>query len=370
MSTFDVRIVKIEAIEPIEGADRVELARVGLYRSVVPKDEYVAGELALYIPEQAIVPDALLHEIGLEGKLAGSRKNRVKAMRFRGALSQGIVCRPKAIFGEVMEDGTVIRESVAARVFANEANLAKSLGITKWAPVVPASMNGVAFACPDLIRWIDIENVKRYPNVFEPREMVLATEKIHGTACCITLDIESKLLYVTSKGMGSKGLAIEASDRNVYWRAVKKYDVAQKLWDFAFKWAIDHDSPLKRIGLFGEVYGKGIQDLHYGTVSPEFAVFDLLVESGDDRGWLNYREMLETVDLPLVPLLFTGPYNEGLLLDLASGKEQVSGDEACIREGVVVRPLTERYSDVLGGRAILKFVSADYLTRKAGTEYE
>lgn len=39
-------------------------------------------------------------------------------------------------------------------------------------------------------------------------------------------------------------------------------------------------------------------------------------------------------------------------------------------QGIVVRAARERHSDLLGGRAIGKMVSADYLTRKGGTEYE
>lgn len=379
MSTFDVRIIKIEAIEPIEGADRVELARVGLYRSVVPKGEYQAGELALYIPEQAIVPEELLEEIGLSGKLAGSKKNRVKAMRFRGSLSQGIVCRPKVFFPERYET-----ESLAFDLYQKEANVAKGLGITKWAPEVPASMNGEAFACPDLIRWIDIENVKRYPDVFTTSDVVMATEKIHGTAFCMTVDfVESApggaeppvLAYVTSKGMGAKGLAIEYSKSNVYWKAAEKYNLAEKIREFVDKWKKDmavfgEKLVVLRVGLFGEVYGKGIQDLQYGTEEAEFACFDLFVETAEGSAWFNYYDIRKMLDVPMVPLLYVGPYDADQMFELAEGKEQVSGTEACIREGVVVRPLTERHSDELGGRAILKFVSETYLLRKNGSEFD
>ena len=39
-----------------------------------------------------------------------------------------------------------------------------------------------------------------------------------------------------------------------------------------------------------------------------------------------------------------------------------------VREGAVVKPVTERESPEFG-RVILKSVSGDYLTRKGGTEY-
>src|SRR2546423_7089769 len=80
-------------------ADALELAQVGLYRAVVAKGAFRTGDVALYIPEQAVLPQELVSELGLTGKLAGSAANRVKAIRLRGELSQGIVCRPRALQG-------------------------------------------------------------------------------------------------------------------------------------------------------------------------------------------------------------------------------------------------------------------------------
>ena len=91
MSTFAVKVLKIVTIEPITGADSIESAVVGDYRSVVRKGQFHAGDLAVYIPEASIVPLPLLQSMGLEGRLAGKDKNRVKATKIRGVISQGIV---------------------------------------------------------------------------------------------------------------------------------------------------------------------------------------------------------------------------------------------------------------------------------------
>lgn len=77
-------------------ADALELAQVGLYRAVVAKGAYRTGEAALYIPGQAVLPLAPVEELGLTGRPAGGNSDRVKAVRLRGELSQGIVCRPQA----------------------------------------------------------------------------------------------------------------------------------------------------------------------------------------------------------------------------------------------------------------------------------
>ena len=71
-----------------------------------------------------------------------------------------------------------------------------------------------------------------------------------------------------------------------------------------------------------------------------------------------------------MPVLFEGPYDIDALLRLANGTETITGTAANIREGLVVRSATERYSTVLGGRAIGKLVSSAYLLRDGGTEYE
>ena len=136
-------------------ADALELAQVGLYRAVVAKGAYRTGEAAVYIPEQSVLPAELIEELGLTGRLAGSNADRVKAVRLRGELSQGIVCRPKVLtdidLAQAVEEGT---------------DFAERLGITKWSPPIPPTMSGEVESAPDLLPWVDIENIQRYPDIF------------------------------------------------------------------------------------------------------------------------------------------------------------------------------------------------------------
>src|SRR6478672_11878081 len=107
-------------------ADALELAQVGLYRAVVAKGAFRTGDHAIYIPEQSVLPPELIEEIGLTGRLAGPAKDRVKAIRLRGELSQGIVCLPKALNGADL-----------AAAHASGEDFAERLGVTKWVPPVP-----------------------------------------------------------------------------------------------------------------------------------------------------------------------------------------------------------------------------------------
>ncbi|QES52783.1 RNA ligase (ATP) [Streptomyces venezuelae] len=355
MSTLKVT-AEVLTVHEHPNADALELAQVGLYRAVVAKGRYRTGDIALYIPEQAVLPEALIEELGLTGRLAGSAANRVKAVRLRGELSQGLVCLPAALKGTDLkaaaEEGT---------------DFAGQFGITKWVPPVPTTMSGDVESAPDLLPWVDIENLQRYPHIFEPGEPVVLTEKLHGTACLLTYLAAEGRVLVSSKGFGGKGLALKEEERNLYWRAVRAHGVPEAAARLAARLGAT------RVGVFGEVFGAGVQDLAYGsdarTTGPGYAVFDVSAEIDGQVRWLDPAALLDG-ELPLVPRLYEGPYELGTVLELTTGRETVSGREEHLREGVVIRPATERYSPVTGGRAIAKAVSPAYLTRKGGTEYE
>ncbi len=87
MSTFKCPVVVVESIEAIPGADIIELAVIGDYRSVIKKGQFKVGDLAIYLPEASILNDNLLNNLGLVGKLVGPQKNRIKAIKLRGYLS-------------------------------------------------------------------------------------------------------------------------------------------------------------------------------------------------------------------------------------------------------------------------------------------
>ncbi|MEU6196995.1 RNA ligase (ATP) [Streptomyces sp. NPDC047061] len=355
MSTLRVT-AEVLTVHEHPNADALELAQVGLYRAVVAKGVYRTGDSALYIPEQAVLPAGLIEELGLTGRLAGSNADRVRAVRLRGELSQGIVCRPKAL-----ADVDLVRAA------AEGTDFAETLGITKWVPPVPPTMDGDIESAPDLLPWVDIENIQRYPGIFEPGEPVVLTEKLHGSACLVTYVADTDRVYVSSKGFGAKSLALKEDPRNLYWRAVRGHGVAEAARRLAERLGA------RRVGIFGEVYGAGVQDLTYGAdgrrESLGFAAFDVSAEFDGAVRWLDSAEFLAG-ELPLVPRLFEGPYDIDRVLEVASGRETVSGRGLHLREGVVIRPVVERYSTVTGGRAIAKAVSPAYLTRKGGTEFE
>lgn len=363
MSTFAVHVVRV-VIEPHDNADALEIARVGDYRSIVRKGQFTTGELVAYIPEQSVLPEGLLDELGLRGKLAGKEGNRVKAIKLRGVLSQGLVYPARA--------GWVVGQDVAGE-----------LGVHKWEPPAPpAHMNGVVYGAGlDRCMRYDIENFKAYPEVLVAGEAVVFTEKIHGTWCQIgylppaMIDDQGHLV-VSSKGLASKGLAFrpDAAENvdNLYLRVARGLQVDRKISE-VFVAELAAEQP---IFVLGEVFGAGVQDLAYGAKpdasgTPGFRVFDIHVGRPGQGSYLG-DEALEracaALGLPRVPVLYRGPFSREVMQAHTDGKETVTGKGIHIREGIVVRPCVERRDPELG-RVQLKSVSEKYLLRAGGTEY-
>lgn len=368
-----VRIRRLE-IFPHPNADALELAQVDGFRAIVRKGEFKTGDYAVYIPEKAMIPDDLLEEIGLTGKLAGAGRNRVKPIRLRGELSEGIVCRPEALglsWHWIGDDVTApdILEALLAEDYA------AALGIEKWSPHVPAQMAGkIRQRGPSVILgWIDIPNIKKDPTMFKEGDWVIATEKVHGTHLMCTLDlrVENWEFLLSSKGMGKQGWDLVEDSSNLYWQAARKWQLEEWMRD-----AVQFFTPLKpqRIAIYGEVYGNGIQDLGYGE-EVGYRLFDIRV----DDVWISQYAVQRIAKIlaepetwnhlvRAVPMLYDGLYDYDTLMELASG-HTVVGNGKHMREGIVVRHAHEKTMSN-GDRVIAKFISPEYLLRKNGSEFE
>ena len=346
MATFEVDVLPLRDVEAHPNADRLDLAVVGNYRIIIPKDHFHAGDLVAYIPEAALLPDWLIDELGVRGYLAGPQKNRVKATKLRGALSQGLVypARPAWQAGQ---------------------DVTAELEITKWEPEVPLGMSGNPKPGPVWWHGYDVEAYNRYPDLLVDGEPVYVTEKIHGT-CGIFGAVQGEH-YVSSKGFSDRHLVLERDESNLYWKAALAYNVHAAI---EAEWGTT-----RPVQVFAEVYGaqtpngKRVQDLTYNpALGLRIAVFDIMV----DREFLPYAAAMaaaQRMGLPFVPLLYHGPFERAQVLALAEGMEAVSGSSANIREGVVIRPEQPRDDEEIG-RVVLKFVGGAYLTRKGDvTEY-
>ncbi len=130
----------------------------------------------------------------------------------------------------------------------------------------------------------------------------------------------------------------------------------------------------RNIVVFGEIYGPGVQDMDYGIPAGDigYRVFDI-TDDGDYLDWDIVKAMCDNNQVELVPLLYKGPFSQKMVEELTSGPTTLVTPEGIKskfkgREGIVITPVVEAYSEILGGRMILKSKSADYLDRKGAED--
>ena len=350
MSDFEAKIHEV-IITKHPNADSLEIANIGGYQSIVQKNTFKTGNLVAYIQENSIVPDDVLEEMGLTGRLAGKQKNRVKAIKLRGVVSQGLIY---PVTGSKLKNH--IDDLKVGNVVTEE------LGLVKYEPPIPLHMRGEIQNLHGHTLKFDIENIKKYPLLFETGEHIIITEKIHGTWCCLGYD-PIKGPIVSSKGMSAKGLAfklIPENETNLYVRAWHQHK--EKVMELVN----DYGCP---VYVLGEVYGRGVQDLYYDALQPEFAAFDIYIgKPGSQGGYLDSRSFflnINEIEMPYVPVLYNGPFSKEIVEKYTNGKSVF--DNSHIREGVVIKSTNEFRKDGEIGRRMLKSVSEDYLLRKGKT---
>ncbi len=326
MSEFRVPVVKIDKIGKHPNADRLEITTVEGCPCIFQTGQFKTGDSAVYIPVDAVVTQGIS---GLEFlKYTTLGKCRIKALRLRGIFSMGVLLSADPTW----EPG----QDVAA-----------ILGITKFEEAEDLGMNTENESDPGFMPVYDMENFRKYGGHFSEGEIVSVTEKIHG--CNSRMTFRDGRLWV-----GSHRQVKRPDDTNLWWDVAKRYDLEAKL------------STVPGIVLYGETYG-AVQDLKYGTKPGErlFRAFDAF--DSTDGKWLSaepFFALCQKLDIPTVPVLYFGPFTDAKVRELAAGKSTLADH---MREGVVIRPVVERYVEHFG-RLILKLISEEYLLRKNGTE--
>lgn len=354
MSNWKVSKEKIELfVHP--NADALELGKVGSYQVVVQKGLYESGDEVVFAPEKSVLTGQIKSEF--ENYLAGSDKDRVKAVRLRGEISSGIIIPKHLVPG--------------FEIFNLGEDISDKLGITKYEPPIPTQLAGKvkSFDMP-FIGNHDCEHANVYINDLIKGERVVITEKVHGSQFILAHEIETDKTIVSSKGMLKSGLSIEESDDNTYWIATKNDDIVGRI-------TRNFDSGV--IQVFGEVIPvqKGY---NYGQTKPTVRIFDVRV-NGDS---IPYDKVPNEFSEIWVPVIYDGTLNleekevliyedreKGIrkvridnvlpkdVVNLCKGKELVSGNSVHIREGMVIRPYVDRNAKD-GTKLRLKVINPAY----------
>lgn len=313
--TCDVVIIKLE---PHPNADSLSLVMVNDFQCAVRTADWSDGDLAIYIPPDSVVPET--KEFEFLGK-----HRRIKAKKLRGEWSVGLLI-PAPIDAKVGDD------------------YMERLGIIHYEPETKGhfSTGGDNVSAPvGFFPKYDVLNFRKYSSSFEDGEEVIVTEKLHGA--------NSRFVCVDDQiYCGSRRFWKKEDPNNLWWKALNQCAVLDA-------WLRHHQD----LVVYGEVYGS-VQKFTYGANHGEinFAAFDIM---RNDK-WLDYDEAHEIgAPLPWVPFVYRGEYNKTKILTFADGNSLVPGAQN-IREGVVVKPTTERTDRKLG-RVQLKIVSNAYLEK-------
>lgn len=391
MSSFSCPIVQVNSVTNHPNADRLSIIALdGLgYTAISAKldsgeSRYKADDWVVYIPSGAVLPMFLLKTMGFwdevagKGTLAGSNGDRVKPLKLRGIFSEGLLFPVRDRNGSLyITDG----EGDSVKVFAGE-DVSRYLDIVKYEPPIPVHMAGEVANLSDHTIKYDFERYESVPDIFSRTDTVVATEKLHGTFSAILFvpNLNHSEMFgsqgeilVHSKGLGAQGLAFknnQANDTNLYVKTLRNMLEKHNL-ELILRNISEHNNNCK-VALFGEIFGKGVQDLHYGTTVPEFRVFDIKINNDWFPELLSMSRMGVDLyglkQLDIVPELYRGPFDLDKLYAVRDGKSTIGSQH--IREGIVVRTMVEA-RHVTHGRKICKMISPDYLLRKSkdATEY-
>ena len=190
MSTHSCDVVEVK-LETHPNADTLSIVRVGGWQCLVRTDDWKDGDLAVYVPPDSIVPQG-----DPQFEFLGDHR-RVKAKKLRGVWSAGLLV-PAPEGAQVGED------------------LMEKLGIEHYEPPLPMSTGGDNVKPPaGVFPVYDVENFNRYPDVIQPGERVIITEKIHGANARYTWQDDQ--MYVGSRKNWKK-----EDEKSIWWKAFQQ----------------------------------------------------------------------------------------------------------------------------------------------------
>ena len=246
---------------------------------------------------------------------------KVKAARLRGEASYGFVIKTD------LPEGTDCKDL---------------LGVKKYEPPFIPTDGDCESPNPMFHPYTDIENIRNFPGLIKDGEEVVFTEKIHGQNYRAGL-IDNEIL------VGSRRTQKKIGD-NDWWNLLND----------------NHKELLKHLGsntiLFGEKFGVGVQDMHYGLKAQGLRFFDIC----NNLRYLDFdekQELFNKFNIETVPILYRGPFSLDLVEQYTSGYTNVcepkQAGKFSGREGIVITKIKNDYN-----RIILKSISVDYLSRK------
>ena len=319
-------IERILKLESHSNADSLDIASVLGWQVIVKKGQFKEGDLVVYIATDTIVPEIP------EFEFLRKEKFRVKPIKLRGVVSQGIVF-PLSILDNI--DKIELKEGL---------DITAVLGIEHYEKPIPACMNGeVKGNFPTvLLSKTDEVRLQAYPELLEEfhGKLCYSTVKLDGTSA--TYVFHNNEFHVCGRNYEYKDTV-----ENVYWSIAKKYNIENILKN-------------TNIAIQGECVGPGIQGNPAGFKQVDFFIFNVVDIT--TRRILSLEDMIrfsKHSKIPIVPLdgKFKFDHNYDQLMEMSKGMYAESKNQ---REGIVIRPLEPCYSKTLQGFLSAKIINPNY----------
>ena len=318
-------IVRIADIQPIPGADAIEVATVKGWKVVVKKNEYKIDDMAVYYEIDSFLPIKpefeFLRKSSYKRMSNGDEGFRLKTIKLRGQISQGLLTKvPEGILNPKVGD-----------------DLTEALDIIKYEPPIPAQLAGLVKGLfPTFIPKTDEIRIQNFESDTGVKLDEIGNQKVYITE---KLDGTSFTVYFREGEFGvcSRNLELKETRENAHWIAATKMNLREKMSNYG-----------KNIAIQGELIGPGIQGNPYRLKDTKvyfFTAYDI-----DKRRRMAFDELewiLFKFDLNVVPVL-EYPYSlptENLIdnmLAYADGKSVLC--DTTDREGVVIRGLEREFS--------------------------
>lgn len=337
-------IQRIVDIQPIPNADKIECATVLGWKCVVKKGEFKTGDLVLYIE-----PDSLLPFNPWTGELLGDKPLRLKTVRMKGQISQGLVLNPglpQLAAGNWLVEGTDVSEV---------------LGIKKYEPPpLPPSLAGIARgAFPSFLVKTDETRIQAFPGVIirHADKPFAVTEKLDGASTSYYWhDIHGDGNTYTF-GACSRNLDLEFGDA-AQWVVAANLGIREALT----KEQVDNG---RNLALQGELVGPNIQSNKLGL--PSITWFAFNAYNIRARQFLSHDEFIDWCErnkIPHVPVIERGfslaEHTVDSLVKYVTRKSLLN-PQVWI-EGGVFRPLVEQQDPDLG-RLSFKAINPEFLLK-------
>lgn len=357
---------RITDIQPIEGADRIQVATVGGWNVVIAKDVgHEVDDLVVYCEIDSFLPIEPEFEFlrKTSYKKMESREGfRLKTMRFKGVVSQGLII-PLSDAQSIVNRTELISISY---LWDEGDDVTDLLGIIKYEPPIPAQLMGqMKGGFPSFLRKTDEERVQNltdeYQKWLDEDITFYVTEKLDGSSatfylkdgefgvCSRNIDLQRPEPF--EPGMVTCNDGVERpKQENTFWKVAREMQIEEKLRAFSA------NASGMNIAVQGELVGEGIQKNIYGIKGHTvffFNVFDIdKYEYYDLKRFQDFVEhILKEKTVPMLDTRFKLPKSVNELIEFANDKSVVN--PKANREGIVIRSLDRRIS--------FKVISNDYL---------